>query len=234
MTKKRPRFGALPTLNMPQKSHQREKPPSRRPISIVKDQSLIDEKSKKALYNDFVEVCKRVRPLKILSEWTVQEKEDRLLLKKMRNTLLLPEIEIMIDDSLGYTISIFGWMLPENHVLYSGYFRSVRNITVSDLVKEVEHQFICPGVQRHEVSSVVVAHTIPKFVDPLFDDQDASDSFPNLQYWRTRGCCVLLEDEGQQCDSCYNSSHASELKDKAKQKKLAEPTHINTPVSKHS
>ena len=60
----------------------------------------------------FVLVCKRVRPLKTLSEWTVQEEKDRLLLKKMRNALLLPELGIIIDDSLGYTISVFGWLLP--------------------------------------------------------------------------------------------------------------------------
>ena len=36
----------------------------------------------------------------------------------MRNALLLPELEIIIEDSLGYTISIFGWLLPEDHKLY--------------------------------------------------------------------------------------------------------------------
>ena len=34
MTKKRPKFGVLPTLNMPQKSHQSEKPAPRRPSYI--------------------------------------------------------------------------------------------------------------------------------------------------------------------------------------------------------
>ena len=105
----------------------------------------------------------------------------------MRNALLLPEIEIKIDDSLGCTISIFGWLSPEDHELHLEHLRAVWNITVSDLVKEVESQFICPGVQQHELSSAVVSHTVPKCVDPLFDDQDTSGSFPHLQYWRTRG-----------------------------------------------
>ena len=150
----------------------------------------------------------------------------------MRNALLLPELEIIIDDSLGYTISIFGWLLPEDHELYLTHLRTVRNITVSDLVKEVESGFICPGVQQHELASAVVSHTVPKYVDPLFDDQDTSGSFPHLQYWRTRGCSLLLEGKGEQCDVCSTYSHASELKERVKEKKLAEPAHINSPVSK--
>ena len=99
-------------------------------------------------------------------------------------------------------------------------------------MKEAGSRFICPGVQQHELSSAVVSHTVPKYVDPLFDDQDTSGSFPHLQYWRTRGCSVLSEEKGKHCDVCSAYSHASELKERAKKKKLAEPAHINTPVSK--
>ena len=35
MTKKKPRFGALPTLNMPTTSHECEKPTPRQPRHIV-------------------------------------------------------------------------------------------------------------------------------------------------------------------------------------------------------
>lgn len=226
MTKKRPKFGSLPTLNMPQKSHQREKPAPRRQLTIVRD--LPEPARHKACYSNFVELCKRVHTLKSLSSWSVQEQEDRILLRKMKNTFLLPEVEIMIDDSLGYTISIFGWLIPEDHELYSKYLRSVTNITVSDIVKDVESHFLCPGVNPHELSNAVIPHIIPKSVDPLFDDS----SFPHQQYWRTRGCMILTENEGQQCAGCYGYSHASQLKERAKQKKLAEPAHVNTPVSK--
>ena len=78
----------------------------------------------------------------------------------------------------------------------------------------------------------MVSHTVPKYVDPLYGDQDTSGSFPHLQYWRTRGCSVLLEGKGEQCDVCSTYSHASELKERVKKKKLAEPAHINSPVSK--
>lgn len=54
MTKKRPTFGALPTLNMPQKSHNSRKPLPRAPRSIVKDHVSEEENAKKKLvYKNF-------------------------------------------------------------------------------------------------------------------------------------------------------------------------------------
>lgn len=64
----------------------------------------------------------------------------------MRNVLLLLEFEIIIDDSLGYIILIFGWLLFEDYELYFKYLRIVWNIIVFDFVKEVESGFICLGV----------------------------------------------------------------------------------------
>ena len=71
---------------------------------------------------------------------------------------LLPEIELMIDDSLGYTISIFGWNLPEDHDLYGNNLRSITKITVSELVKDFEKSYICPGVSSTERCHDVLPH----------------------------------------------------------------------------
>ena len=51
-----------------------------------------------------------------------------------------PAIEIEIDYSLGYIISVYEWLLPEDHSLYSKGLRSTTtNIMVSDLVKNIVH-----------------------------------------------------------------------------------------------
>lgn len=169
MTKKRPKFGALPTMNMPQKSHHTKKPPPRAARSVVKDLPL--EPANKWCYNSFSELCKRVHGLKSITEWNLQELKDRIVLKKSNHLFLLPEIELMIDDSLGYTISIFGWHLPEDHDLYGNNLRSVTKITVSDLVKDLEKSYICPGVSLTERCHDVLPHVIPKLSgDPLFED----------------------------------------------------------------
>ena len=42
---------------------------------------------------------------------------ERLVLKKMMEPFLLPEMEIVVDDGLGFTVKVFGCFLPEDHPL---------------------------------------------------------------------------------------------------------------------
>ena len=230
MVKKKPKFGALPTLNLPRRSHDSTKPAARPSRSVVNDDPVTE--SSKKYYQSFNDLCKRVKTLKTLNDWIVQELEDRLVLKKKSSQVTLPEIEIMVDDSLGFTIYVYGWLLPEDHELYTTNLRSVTNITVSELVKSISTLSICPGVKPSELSSSIVHHVIPKSVDPfLVSDDDDGCSFPHQEYWRTRGCAVLLG-HGEQCCSCHQYSQKSELSQKAQQKKLAEPAHLFSPISK--
>ena len=137
MTLKKPKFGALPTINMPQKSITTAMPViPRKPRSIAKDYSQ-DAEKKRAIYKDFGELCKRVQSLKTLSGYTVNILEDRIESKSYKESLLLPELEVVIDDSLGFTLKVYGFYLPDDHELYSQYFKSVTNTTVANLVKEI-------------------------------------------------------------------------------------------------
>ena len=205
-------------MNMPQKNHHTKKPPPRAARSVVKDLPL--EPANKWCYNSFSELCKRV-------EWNLP---DRIVLKKSNHLFLLPEIEPMIDDSLGYTISIFGWHLPEDHDLYGNNLRSVTKITVSDLVKDLEKSYICPGVSLTERCHDVLPHVIPKLSgDPLFEDPGCS--FPHEEFWRTQNCSVLLEEKDLQCASCPRYSHRAEVAQSAKKRKLDQPAHKNSPIS---
>ena len=136
----------------------------------------------------------------------------------------------MIDNSLGYTISIFGWWLPENHDLYTINLRSVTKITVSDLVKDLENSYICAGVKPIERCQDVLPHVIPKPPgDALFEDP--GPSFPHEKFWRTRNCAVLLEEKDLQCDSCSRYSHHAQLAQSAK--KINQHTLILTFLKHH-
>lgn len=148
-------------MNMPQKIHHTKKPPPRAARSVVKDLPL-EPALNKWCYNSFSELCKRVHGLKSITKWNLQEPKDRIILKKSNHLFLLPEIELMIDDSLGYTISTFGWHLPEDHDLYGNNLRSVTKITVSNLVKDLEKSYIRPGVNLTERCHDVLPHVIPK------------------------------------------------------------------------
>ena len=92
--KKKPKIGALPTLNMPKRSHDTTKPATR-PSRTVVTNNPVTENAKK-YYQSFNDLCKRIKTLKTLNDWIVQELEDRLVLKKKSSQVMRPEIEIMI------------------------------------------------------------------------------------------------------------------------------------------
>lgn len=104
--KKKPKIGALPTLNMPKRSHDTTKPAARPLRSVVNDNPVTESSNK--YYQSFSDLCNRVKTLKTLNNWIVQELEDKLVLKKKSSNVMLPEIQIMIDDSLGFIIYVYG------------------------------------------------------------------------------------------------------------------------------
>ena len=224
MQKKKPKFGALPTLNMPKRSFTRQVH-VRPPRTVVNE---IPKVAPKKFYSDFKDLVKRVKSLKTLSAWIVDEAIDRLVLTKKSSLVVLPKIQITIDHSLGFSVSVYGWFLPDDHEIYTENMRSVRNITVSELVKRIDALLICPGVRPFELSSSIVHHIIPKSVDPLLSND--VQSFPQQEYWRTQDCEVLV-DHGEQCCICFKYSHKSELVQKAKQRKPSEPAHLFAPIS---
>ena len=229
MTKKKPKFGALPTQNMPRKSHETPKPPSRPAREIVKDPIAVDTRK---YFKRLEDVCKRIKCLKSISDWTVEERSDRIVLRKMKGCFQLPEFELIIDDSLGYTIAVYGWFLPEDHELYTRSRRSMNNVTVSNLIRDIECQLICPGVSPNELTGQVIPHVIPKIVDIFNCNDDENDlvAFPRKQFWRPSDCSLLCNPQSQLCTACQEYSHASGLKARAKQRRMSEPAHVKVPV----
>ena len=105
MTKRRVKSGVLPTENMPKKSHETPKPPSRPHREIVKDGPTTV--NIRRYYKGLEDVWKRIKCLKSICEWTVEQRSDRVVLRKMKECFQLPEFDLIIDDSLGYTITVY-------------------------------------------------------------------------------------------------------------------------------
>ena len=112
--------------------------------------------------------------------------------------------------------------------MYSKYFRSVTNISVANLVKEIESHVVCHGVNA-TISAHVVHHVIPKSVDHL-TVEDNVNSFPHEEYWRVKDCEILCSglDQCARCSKFVQTEGKSKM---VKQRKLTEPAHINSPVS---
>ena len=110
-------------LNMPSRSQQRANVQPRRSLQRVQTSAALQT------YQSFAEVCRKVPQLKVVKEnWEMTLLDDRVILRKTKVPYLLPEYEIVIDDNLGFTLSVFHWLLPENHELYKTHYRSVRHI----------------------------------------------------------------------------------------------------------
>ena len=148
---------------MPRKSHESAKPTPRPARSVVKEHY----QQPKACYKSFGELCQRITGLKTLKGWKFKTISDRLFLKKTVEPFLLPEVEIMIDDSLAYTVKAFGCFLPEDHPLYVTQRRSVRNISVCEIVRELECYKLCCGVEASKLTSQLFHHVIDINEEPL-------------------------------------------------------------------
>ena len=74
----------------------------------------------------------------------------------------VPKLQIKIDEGIVYTIQILHWLLPENHELYKTCKRSVKNITISDLIYKLNNVNICLGIDTRELSGKLTYHVIPK------------------------------------------------------------------------
>ena len=97
--------------------------------------------------------------------------------KKMVEPYLLPELEVIVDDSLRFTVKVYGSYLVDDHPLYVRYRRSTKNVTLSNLLKELESYQLCDRVQTLELSSKLFHHVVPINHD-------------SVKWWRRRTATV--------------------------------------------
>lgn len=87
---------------------------------------------------------------------------------------------MIIDDSLGYIILVYGWFLLEDYEFYINSLRFVNNVIVFDLKRNIECYYICFGVNFKELIGEVILYVILKIVDFLYsDDECGLDMFLN-------------------------------------------------------
>ena len=160
MTKKRPKIGSLPRLNIPKKSqgsfsNKHECSPRR---TIEK----IDSNTKHAYYKSIDEIAKRFLELKTLSNCVINCETNNIILKLSDPNFTIPKITVVIDDSLAYTIECYGWRLREEHEIYKRYKRNLQNVTVSNLIHVINLYDFCKGANAMEISAKLRAHAIMK------------------------------------------------------------------------
>ena len=110
MIKKKLIFGALPKLKMPQRTSIQKKSFERPNRSIANENAYIPS-NQTYIYHSYKEFCDRVSKLKTLDDWNVTLLFDKILIQFFTKPITLSQFEIIVDDSLGFTVSLDGFFL---------------------------------------------------------------------------------------------------------------------------
>ena len=162
--------------------------------SIVRHDDSNEQKH--AYYTDFNDLKTRIETLNFLKDWKLEFFENGLTVSLSNDILIFPQYLISADYTLNYTIQIFNYLLPENHVIYKDYKRSLKNITISSLVDILTRCIICEGVANKEFHGKLIHHSIPLTLHPFKDNYDDNDDLPVTPFrcklfCRTVDCIVL-------------------------------------------
>ena len=106
-------LGAIPTINLPIKSHAPKKFPEWRHINIVQNSPSV-QFEEKINYKSFDHVVKR--PFK-LKGWTLTLNDTVISLKQVEKPFIVPKYELFIKEDLKASCAVYAWLLPENHEL---------------------------------------------------------------------------------------------------------------------
>ena len=185
--------GAIPYLNLPEKSIPTKVITERSTNSIEKriTSNQVDFASKKdapkKCYKDFEDLSKKIKLLKAVG-WNIIQHDQIIQLVKYEASYEIPKYEINVDNSLNFTIRVYGWLLPETHEIYVKHFRSIQNITLSRLMQVLDLFKFCDGIPDSCISlsnldSQIKKHIIYKtFQYNKEDDNINEDSARRLKY----------------------------------------------------
>eukprot|EP00795_Rhopilema_esculentum_P015307 gene15307-6524_t len=216
------RFGAIPTENLPEKSHPSKPIKERKHTSVVQDRVV--EQAKTDLYQSLEEVVKRAAKLKIPA-WQQESVSNQLRLKLFEEECMIPKFELVIGNNLTYTLFIYGWLLPQSHPIYTESDQNLKNITVSELIRKIEQHKICGGIAKP--SSELQVHAIPYKVSL----QEKFNIPVNTVIYNRPKDCFILNESSDQCKICSTVERKlTKVLDK-KTTKLCIPAKAKAPVS---
>ena len=242
-TRKSLKEGELPKLNLPIKSG--KTPSSSRSTSSIKKrdelfafQELSPPPSPSPfMYKDFNNFTQRIANLSLGNCWEVKIQNNLAVVYYVSTTYVLPKFEIFIDQSLSFSLRVYGWMLNEDHELYAMYNRSFLNVTLSNFIQQLENYVLCDGIitpdpnKEHSFQK----HIIPKVFE--YCDYQQLQFKPRLhqdEYYRSITCKLLLTGinptEKNICSPCCSLHQKFISERNHKVAVLNQPAKLNAPI----
>ena len=110
----------------------------------------------------------------------------------------LNHTDIYFDESLSFTISIYANLISSQHKIYSVYEKSVKYVTLTNLIKHLLAFNSCSGVTNENAKKCAVSHSIPKKFNP-------NQIFNNPTMFYLSSDC-LISCQAENCIKCKKKS----------------------------
>ena len=149
---------------------------------------------------------------------------DQIYLTQKDPLYCLPTINVLVDNDLYFTVSIYAWHLPDDHEIYKKYFRSMSNALVSQLLFEVTSFNICTVIDGISESESYMLHVVPQ-------EATAERGQPDTKVFKRSPNYFLLVKVQSFCESCNSLLKIFGKKEKQLSFRLKTPAKRNAPLS---
>lgn len=154
--RKRLVVAAIPTLNLPIKSISPSPSTSRR--ELVRAEIVVPVP---IIYRNLAHFKQRILPLK-LGGWTRTENDNNVVVFDLFNpTYTLPKLSLSVGTGLNFTVSVFNWLLPDDHSFYAKTKRSIQHISVTQVMASLEELIICQGLVINKQTNSLCEDPVP-------------------------------------------------------------------------
>ena len=234
----------MPTENLPVKSHDVEK--TERRVLVRKTDSEPCTSSAvsptpEPKITDIEYLINLVEEVEI-QPWEVDKSNASELKFELFDAIhYLLKYSIVVDSALFFSVHVYHWPIPDDHVIYQQRKRSVKYNNFIELLELFSSSNICQeltedddvksvavdATQSHTVSSTVVRHSIPKLLSSDKEHFEISLSY------RCVTCDVILDnnDSTGTCKPCLKAAQAIKKSARRKTQSSSAPAKKKAPLA---
>ena len=133
---------------------------------------------------------------------------------------MIAKFLVRVDDSLKFTVVVYGWALPDDNDIYTSKGQSMKYCRFKTLCNEIMLQNVCKGsVSEQSDFKLWRNHVVPLF-------PKHSCPYYTIEYCRHIACRVLFPctpSEFQICGTCFRESSISAINNRASPAKAKAP-----------
>ena len=181
--KKTKRLEVISCLHLPEKSHLQQVITPRRMLSKV-DISPATSLKRKCI--NFSIVCKKIKEY-VDKRWTCIQNDEKIMLHYMEVGHYIPRYESTVENCLEFTITVYGYLLPNTRNLYKVNRRSIVNISIPSLITEIQTLILCPGIKENN-SRKCTSHTLILKPNP----KETDERHVTKTFCRSKECMLFI------------------------------------------